>query len=143
MAGTSRENFIKSPTFSTTLAALKITLNSTIPAFLKAHLARACNRLLEILFPDFLQAQRHVQRCCSNFSEIILVCLQVDSFGEVFDSDSSVGISEGSAHDPDVVVLEVTAGSLSDVGSDFVSCFNDCLMLLSELSINFTKRMIS
>ena len=32
---------------------------------------------------------------CSNFSEIILVCLHVDSFGELWARDSSVGMSEG------------------------------------------------
>ena len=104
------------------LSTTTLTLNSAIPAFLKAHLARACSRDLEIRLPDFLQAHLQVHRCwgdamvrlrrekeeyivyvdldgggstCSNFSEIILVCLHVDNFGELWARDSSVGMSEG------------------------------------------------
>ena len=69
-----------------------------MPAFLKAHLALACRRLLLILFPDFLHAHLQVHKCCSNFSEMILVCLHVDSFGDVLERLSRVGMSEGSAH---------------------------------------------
>ena len=69
-----------------------------MPAFLKAHLARACSRLLLILLPDFLQAHLHVHKCCSSFSEMILVCLHVDNFGEVLERLSRVGMSEGRAH---------------------------------------------
>ena len=32
---------------------------------------------------------------CSNFSEIILVCLHVDNLGELWANDSKVGMSEG------------------------------------------------
>ena len=124
------------------------TLNSTMPAFLKAHLALAWSRLLLILLPLFLQAHRQVHRCCSNFSEMILVCLQVDSFGEVRDRLSRVGMSEGRAHvdrEPEMVnwfwvgvTLSLIIGALerSSCGSVFIDSF---AFLSSWFSINFIK----
>ena len=121
-----------------------ITLNSTMPAFLKAHLALACKRLFEILFPDFLHAHRHVQRCCSNFSEMMRVCLQVESLGEVLERESRVGMSGGRGQDW-VLCWEpcVCWGSCASVAVEdfsFLSPLIDCLMFLSEqFSINFIK----
>ena len=51
---------------------------------------------MEILFPDFLQAHRQVQRCCSSFSETILVWRQVESLGWLVDKVCRVGRSGGS-----------------------------------------------
>ena len=121
-----------------------ITLNSTMPAFLKAHLALACKRLFEILFPDFLHAQRQVQRCCSSFSEMIRVWRQVESFGELLDRESSVGMSGGSGQDW-LLCWELCASLESCVSVavedfSFLSPLIDCLMFLSEqFSINFIK----
>ena len=117
-----------------------------MPAFLKAHLALACKRLLEILFPDFLHAQRHVQRCCSNFSEMILVCRHVESFGEVLEREESVGMSGGRGQDWVLCWQVGELSELSEISSVAVDIFSfpspliDCLMFLSEeFSINFIK----